>query len=85
MGTEFVIRDPKRRLFDRMDVRASDWGDDPYATLQVNALKEKTYQLIIDYRNIAYFDNLPAFADPSLATHGIALNEQSYDTHRKIG
>ena len=84
LGTEFVIRDPVRRLFDRIEVRAYNWGDDPYTILQVNAFKENKYRLTTDYRNIAYYDNLPAFADPSLTTHGIAMNEQSYDTHRKV-
>jgi hypothetical protein len=85
LGTEFVIRDKKRRLFDRMEVRAYDWGDDPYSTVHVNFFRENTYQLITDYRNLAYFDNVPSFADPSLATRGFALDEQSFDNHRKIG
>ena len=85
LSTEFVIRDKKRRLFDRMEVRAYDWGGDPYSTLHVNLFKENSYQLITDYRNFAYFDNVPSFADPSLATRGFALNEQSFDNHRKIG
>ena len=85
LGTEFVIRDKKRRLFDRIEARAYAWGDDPYSTLHVNAFKENTYQLITDYRNLAFFDNFPSFADPSLATKGFALNEQSFDTHRRIG
>jgi hypothetical protein len=85
LSTEFLIRDPKRRLFDRMEVRAYDWGGDPYSTLHVNLFKENSYQLITDYRNLAYFDNMPAFADPSLATSGFLLNQQSFDTHRRIG
>ncbi len=85
LGTEFVIRDKKRRLFDRMEVRAYDWGGDPNSTLHVNLFKENTYQLITDYRNIAYFDNLPSFADPSLATSGFMLDQQSFDMHRRIG
>jgi hypothetical protein len=84
-STEFIIRDPKRRLFDRMEVRAYDWGGDPYSTLHVNLFKENSYQLITDYRNLAYFDNMPSFADPSLATSGYLLDQQSFDTHRKIG
>jgi hypothetical protein len=84
-STEFLIRDPKRRLFDRMEVRAYDWGGDPYSTLHVNLFKENSYQLITDYRNIAYFDNVPSFADPSLATSGYLLDQQSFDTRRKIG
>jgi hypothetical protein len=85
LGTEFTIKDKKRRLFDRMEVRAYDWGGDPYSTLHVNLFRENTYQLITDYRNFAYFDNVPSFADPLLATKGIMLNEQSFDNRRKIG
>jgi hypothetical protein len=85
LSTEFVIRDKKRRLFDRMEVRAYDWGGDPYSTLHVNLFRENTYQLITDYRNFAYYDNMPSFADPSLATRGVILNEQSFDIHRRIG
>jgi hypothetical protein len=83
LGTEFTITDPKKRLFDRMDVRAYDWGDDPYSTLHVNVKKAKRYDFNADYRNIAYFNNLPSFADPSLQ-RGIVLNEQSFDTHRRF-
>lgn len=83
LGTEFTIIDPKRRFFDRLDVRGYDWGDDPYSTLHVNAKKANRYDLNVDYRNIAYFNNLPSFADP-LLSRGIALNEQSFDTHRRF-
>ncbi len=83
LGTEFTILDPKRRLFDRLDVRAYDWGGDPYATLHVNAKKANRYRFDADYRNIAYFNNLPSFADP-LLSRGIVLNEQSFDTHRRF-
>lgn len=83
LGTEFDLIDPKKRLFDRLDFRAYDWGDDPYSTLHVNAKKHQLYELNIDYRNIAYFNNLPSFADP-LLTRGVVLNEQSFDTHRRF-
>ena len=68
LGTDFTILDPKHRLFDRIDVRAYDWGDDPYSTLHVDVRKAKLYDFSADYRNIAYYNNLPAFADPLLAT-----------------
>jgi len=80
LGTDFTIIDPKKRFFDRIGVRAYDWGDDPYSTLHVDVSKAKLYDFSGDYRNIAYYNNLPAFADPLLA-NGIALNEQSLDTH----
>lgn len=84
LGTEFTILDPKKRFFDRISVRAFDWGDDPYSTLHVDVSKAKLYSFSGDYRSIAYYNNLPAFADPLLA-NGIALNEQALDTRTRIG
>ena len=43
-------------------VRAYDWGDDPYATLHMDARKAKLYDFAADYRDIAYFDFLPSYA-----------------------
>src|SRR5438552_1017152 len=56
LGTEFTITDPKHRAFDRVDVRASSWGDDPYANLHLRAIKAKLYDFNADYRDIAYFN-----------------------------
>ncbi len=83
LGTEFSITDPAHRLFDDVHVRAYDWGDDPYATLHLDARKAKLYDFAADYRDIAYFDFLPSYADPSLA-NGIILNQQSFDTRRRF-
>lgn len=84
LGAEFTIRDKKRRLFDRIDVRGYDWGHDPYSTLHVNVFKENAYQLITDYRSYALFDNQPSFADPYI-TGGAMIDEQSFDMRRRIG
>ncbi len=84
LATEFTLTDPKKRFFDRIAVRAYDWGDDPYSTAHVDVSKAKWYDFSGDYRNIAYYNNLPAFADPLIMTNGIALNEQALDTHKKI-
>ena len=83
LGTEFSITDPAHRLFDEVRVRAYDWGDDPYATLHLDARKAKLYDFAADYRDIAYFDFLPSYADPSLG-NGIMLNQQSFDTRRRF-
>src|SRR5438128_8696520 len=45
LGTEFTITDPKHRVFDRLDMRAYSWGDDPSATLHLRATKTKLYDL----------------------------------------
>lgn len=84
IGADFTILDPKHHLFDEIRVRASGWGDDPYQTFHLDAKKSKVYEFSADYRDIAYFDFLPSYADPLLA-RGIALNEQSFDTHRHMG
>ena len=47
--------------------------------------KAKLYDFSADYRNLAYYSNLPAFADPMLATTGVILDEQSLDTRHRIG
>ena len=75
-------RDP-HRAFDQVHVRAYSWGDDPYSTFHLDAKKAKTYEFNADYRNIAYFNFLPSYADP-LFSRGVVLNEQSFDTRRRF-
>ena len=84
-GADFTITDPKNRLFDQIQVRAYGWGDEPYETLHVDVKKKKLYDFNADYRDMAYFDFLPSYADPLLSSRGIALNEQSFDTRRRLG
>ncbi|HVW87634.1 MAG TPA: MtrB/PioB family outer membrane beta-barrel protein [Bryobacteraceae bacterium] len=84
IGTDISIHDPKRRYFDRLRIRAYNWGDDPYESLHVFADKQAVYEFNADFRRVAYFNNLPSFADP-LLSRGIALNEQSFDTRRTLG
>ncbi len=83
IGTEFALLDPKHRLFDQIHVRAYDWGDDPYSTLHIDARKAKLYDFNADYREVAYFDALPSYADP-LLVNGAVLNEQSFDMRRRF-
>jgi hypothetical protein len=82
LGADFTLIDPKSRVFDRVQVRGYNWGDDPYSTFHLDAKKTKLYDFTADYRNIAYFNYLPSYADPLLA-RGVFLNEQAFDTHRR--
>ena len=84
LGTEFTFTDPKHRLFNQMHVRAYSWGDEPGETLHVDAAKNKWYRLDADYRDIAYFNQLPSYADP-LISRGITLDQQSFDMRRHLG
>ena len=60
-GLDFTIIDPKKRLFDRLDVRAYNWGGDPYNTVHLHASKRGIYDFNFDYRDIAYFNFLPSY------------------------
>jgi hypothetical protein len=83
LGADFSVQDPSKRLFDRLDIRAMNWGDDPYSTAHVRAHKAKVYEFSADYRNMAYFNALPSFANP-LLDRGILLNERSFDIRRRM-
>ena len=84
IGADFTILDPKRRLFDRIRVRAYDWGDNPYESLHLFADKQGIYEFNAEYRRMAYFNDLPSYADPLIGT-GVTLDEQAFDTRRTIG
>ena len=83
-GADFTLIDPKKRLFDTLHVLASGWGGDPYGTFHLDVSKAKRYRFDASYRDLAYFNNLPSYADP-LLTRGIMLDEQSFDTRRHLG
>ena len=76
LGTDFSLTGA--RLFDRIDVQAQNWGDDPYSTTRLSARKDRVYEFSADYRNMAYFNALPSFANPLLG-RGVLLNERSFD------
>jgi hypothetical protein len=82
LRTEFGFENPKRRLFDRVDVRAYNWGDDPYSTLNIAARKQRVYDFSADYRNTAYFNFLPSFGNPQLG-RGVLLSQRSFDIRRR--
>ncbi len=82
-GADFTIVDPSKRFFDRLAVNGIGWGGDPYTTAHAAADKERIYRFTFDYRNIAYFDATPSFANPLLG-NGVFLNQQSFDTRRRM-
>ncbi len=84
LNADVNLTDPKHRLFDHLRIRASDIGDDPYQTLYVDADKTKWYAFSASYRDIAYYNFLPSFADP-LLTRGVVLDEESFETRKHLG
>ena len=75
---DFSILNPTKRFFDRADFHASNWGD-PYNTILADVQKDGLYRLNVDYRNIAYFNFLPSYADPTIS-QGVLLDQNSFDT-----
>ena len=84
LDADFTLRDPRRRFFDRADVHATSWGGDPNNTLRVDVQRHDWYRLVADYRNIAYFNFLPTYANP-LQGAGSLLNQNSFDTAIRTG
>jgi hypothetical protein len=74
-----------KRLYDTLTLRGIGWGGDPYNTGHVNARKSKVYDFRLDYRNIAYFNAVPSFANPG-GPDGFApggFNERTFDIRRR--
>ena len=82
-GADFTLADPQHRWYDTVHVRATTWGDQPSESLNVDARKADLYNFSAAYRDFAYFNFLPSYADPLLGS-GVVLDEQSFDTRRKI-
>jgi len=79
-GLDLIWRDPKKRFFDQIDLRADGWGGEPYRSAHLDARKRSLYDFNFDYRDIAYFNTLPSFANPG-APGG--FDEQSMDIRRR--
>ena len=79
-GLDFSLIDPKKRWFDRVNARAYNWGGDPYNTAHVDVVKHQVYNFRFDYQNIAYFNAVPSFANPSAPS---GFDQQSFDTRRR--
>ena len=58
------------------------WGGDPYNTALVEARKAEQYDFQLRYRNLAYFNDLPTFANPLLG-EGLLLSQRALDITRR--
>jgi hypothetical protein len=83
LGLDLSLESAAKKYFDRINVRGAGWGGDPYNTAHVDAVRHDWYNFSFDYRNIAYFNFMPSFADPTIG-NGIFLNQQAFDTHRRM-
>lgn len=79
VGMDFTIAPKASKLFDSARIQANNWGGDPYNTARFDVLKKGIYRYNGTYSNIAYFNYLPSFADPT-AGSGAFLNQRATDT-----
>jgi hypothetical protein len=78
-GANATILDPNGHWFDRIDLHVTSIGDDPYETAKFEISRRKLYRLTVDWRNLAYFNYLPSYANP-FASSGSMLDANSFDT-----
>jgi len=79
VGTDVKWEPAKSRWIDSLRIQGANWGGDPYNTARLDLYKKGIYRYVGTYSNIAYFNYLPSFADPT-AAGGVYLNQRSYDT-----
>jgi hypothetical protein len=72
---------PSLKWIDELTLRANNWGD-PYNHAFMRAGKAGAYRLEVDYRNIAYFNALPSFANPNIE-RGLLDSQRTFDMKRR--
>jgi len=80
-GGDFMLVDPKKRYYDRINGSAYGWGSQLYNTAMLNASKQGAYRVSFDYRNMAYFAAEPSFANPAIPG---GFDQQAFDTRRRV-
>ena len=55
-------------LFDHLDLSFDSWGGDPYNTMRLNFGRSGAYEFSANYRNLIYYNFVPTWANPLIAT-----------------
>ena len=79
VGMDLTNAPKASHLFDTARIQATNWGGDPYNTARFDVFKKGVYRYNGTYSNIAYYNYLPSFADPTAAS-GTFLNQRATDT-----
>lgn len=82
LGMDFSLEPTASKLVDSVRVQGYNWGGDPYNTARLDILKRGIYRYSGTYSNIAYYNNLPSFADLT-ANQGVYFNQRAYDISRR--
>jgi hypothetical protein len=80
--SELRYTKPGSKWADEFLVTGDAWGGDPYNTAFAEASKAEVYDFQFRYRNLAYFNDLPSFANPLLG-EGLLLSQRALDITRR--
>ena len=69
---------PGGRWLDELSLSGDALGGDPSSGALLQAHRAEQYDLRLHYRNFAYFNNLPSFANP-LLNEGLLLSQRALD------
>lgn len=86
LNFQSTYKPPSSRFLDELRLNGSNWGD-PLNTFALNAEKAAIYRLNLQYRNIAYFNALPSFANPQIArvgTGAFTTSQSSMDIRQRF-
>lgn len=67
---------------DSVDASIQDWGGDPNSQATIRIRREQVYEVLLQYRTMAYFNNLPSYANPLFA-QGALASQRSLDVRRR--
>lgn len=84
LGFTATAKDTK--AFDLLRLTGAHWGD-PFASAHLIVDKNSAYRATLQYRNMAYFNALPSFANPQLGRVGAdayTVNQRSLDTRQRL-
>lgn len=79
---DLSIVNPSGKCYDKLTLFGLGWGGDPNQSTRLDVSKQRLYDLHVDYRNIAYYNFLPSFANPSI-DRNIFRTERGYDIRRR--
>ncbi len=79
---ELHFEDPGGRWADEMTLTGDALGGDPSNSIFFGLGAAEKYDLRLHYRNFAYFNNLPSFANP-LLEEGLLLSQRALDLTRR--
>jgi hypothetical protein len=82
LNFDLSIVNPTGKWYDKITLFGMGWGGDPNETTRLDATKQRLYDFHFDYRNIAYYNFLPSFANPAI-NQNIYTTEQGYDIRRR--